>query len=77
MHGRMTLAAYYHNEAAAGKDVCNSHTTHQQARIEACIAEGTWWDMVGEKDNLQSNLLKIPCENKALFSIHGSKDSPQ
>ena len=43
MHGGI-LVADYHNEAAAGKDVCNSHFAHQQARVETCIAEGTWWE---------------------------------
>eukprot|EP00731_Ephydatia_muelleri_P014407 Em0008g127a len=32
---------YYHNEAAAGKDVCDTHFSHQQARVDAYIAEGS------------------------------------
>ena len=36
----MELLAYYHNEAAAGKDVCDTHFAHQQARVDAYISEG-------------------------------------
>ncbi|KAL5467085.1 hypothetical protein EMCRGX_G031263 [Ephydatia muelleri] len=34
------LLAFYHNEAAAGKDVCDTHFAHQQARVDAYISEG-------------------------------------
>eukprot|EP00731_Ephydatia_muelleri_P035197 Em0104g3a len=36
----MELLAYHHNEAAAGKDVCDTHFAHQQARLDAYISEG-------------------------------------
>eukprot|EP00731_Ephydatia_muelleri_P004241 Em0002g417a len=36
----MELLAYHHNEAAAGKDVCDTHFAHQQARVDAYISEG-------------------------------------
>ena len=36
----MSLIAYYHNEAAAGKDKCDSHFSHQQSSVEAYIREG-------------------------------------
>ena len=36
----INLIAYYHNEAEAGKDICDSHFSHQQSRVEACIYEG-------------------------------------
>ena len=45
----MTLVAYYHNEAAAGKDVCDSHFAHKQLRVEACIAKGEWGRKVNSK----------------------------
>ena len=35
------MDAYRQNEAAAGKDVCDTHFAHQQARVEdAYISEG-------------------------------------
>ena len=36
----MELLAYHHNEAAAGKDVCDTHFVHQQARVDVNISEG-------------------------------------
>ena len=33
------LVAYYHNEAQSGKDVCDTHFSHQQTIFEA----GRWW----------------------------------
>ena len=36
----MELLAYHHNEAAAGKDVCDTHFAHQQARVDAYISKG-------------------------------------
>ena len=32
---------YYHNEAGTGKDVCDTHFSHQQARVNAYISEGS------------------------------------
>ena len=34
------LVAYYHNEAQSGKDVCDTHFSHQQTHIEAYLRQG-------------------------------------
>ena len=52
----MTLVAYYYNEAAVGKDVCNSHFAHQQLRVEAYILRK---ESGVEKCQLKSNLLLL------------------
>ena len=33
----MNLLAYYHNEAATGKDICDIHFANMQARVAADI----------------------------------------
>ena len=36
----LNLPAYYHNETATEKDICDTHFAHMQARVAACISEG-------------------------------------
>ena len=36
----LKLVAYYHNEAQSGKDVCDTHFSHQQSRVEAYLVQG-------------------------------------
>lgn len=41
----LKLVAYYHNEAQSGKDICDTHFSHQQTQGSRCIfGEGKWWD---------------------------------
>ena len=34
----MNQLAYYHNEAATGMDICDTHSAHMQARVAAYIS---------------------------------------
>ena len=33
----LKVLAYYHNEAQSGKDVCDTHFSHQKAHVDACM----------------------------------------
>ena len=36
----LKLVAYYHNEAQSGKDVCETHFSHQQTQVNAYLVQG-------------------------------------
>ena len=36
----LKLVAYYHNEAQSGKDVCDTHFSHQQTHVDAYLVQG-------------------------------------
>ena len=71
-----TLVAYYHNEAAAGKDVCDSHFAHQQLRVEAYIAEGEWRRKVSTPKQLAVALSTKCVKNTTVLLMKPKHDCP-
>ena len=52
---RLKLVAYYHNEAQSGKDVCDTHFSHQKTHVDAYTC--TWCrERVEGKSPLPSRL---------------------
>ena len=72
----MTLVAYYHNEAAAGKYVCDSCFAHQQFRVEACIAEGEWGRKVSTPKQLAVALSTKCVKNTTVLLVKPKDDYP-
>ena len=61
--------AYYHNEAAAGKDVSDTHFSHRQARVDAYISEGSGGRKVSSAKQLYTALAtKVAEEHHSLAS---------
>ncbi|KAL5489384.1 hypothetical protein EMCRGX_G018473 [Ephydatia muelleri] len=74
--GGMTIVAYYHNEAAAGKDVCGSHFAHQQLRVEAYmyIAKGEWERKVSTPKQLAVALSTKCVKNTTVLLVKPKHD---
>ena len=58
----INLLAYYHNEAATGKDICDTHLAHMQARVAADISVGVG----GRKVSTAKQLLAVALSNKCV-----------
>ena len=72
----MELLAYHHNEAAAGKDVCDIHYAHQQARVDAYISEGNGGRKVSTAKQLAIALCTKSVKNTTVLLIKPKHDAP-
>ena len=72
----MSLIAYYHNEAAAGKDICDSHFSHQQSRVEAYITEGEGGRKVSTLKQLAIALSTKCVRNTTVLLVKPKYDAP-
>ena len=72
----MNLIAYYHNEAAAGKDICDSHFSHQQSRVEAYIYEGEGGRKVSTPKQLAIALSTKCVKNTTVLLVKPKYDPP-
>ena len=72
----MALVANYHNEAAAGKYVCDLHFAHQQLRVEAYIAEGEWGRKVSTPKQSAVALSTKCVKNTTVLLVKRKHDSP-
>ena len=72
----MNLIAYYHNEAAAGKDICDSHFSHQQSRVEAYISEGEGRRKVSTPKQLAIALSTKCVKNTIVLLVKPKYDPP-
>ena len=72
----MNLIAYYHNEAAAGKDICDSHFSHQQSRVEAYISEGEGGRKVSTPKQLAIALSTKCVKNTTVLLVKPKYDPP-
>ena len=72
----MELLAYHHNEAAAGKDVCDTHFAHQQARVDAYISEGDGGRKVSTAKQLAVALSTKSVKNTIVLLVKPKQDAP-
>ena len=72
----MELLAYHHNEAAAGKDVCDTHFAHQQARVDAYISEDDGGRKVSTAKQLAVALSTKSVKNTIVLLVKPKQDAP-
>ena len=79
----MSLIAFYHNEAAADKDICDSHFAHHQSRVEAYISVGKLEENIDPKTTCSCTKHKMcqeyhstPSQTKVRFTVYGNQSSP-
>ena len=72
----MELLAYHHNEAAAGKDVCDTHFAHKQARVDAYISEGDCGRKVSTAKQLAVALSTKSVKNTIVLLVKPKQDAP-
>ncbi|KAL5484240.1 hypothetical protein EMCRGX_G020702 [Ephydatia muelleri] len=63
----LRLVAYYHNEAQSGKDVCDTHFSHQQSRVEAYLVQGNGRRKVSTPKQLAVALMKKSLSNTTVL----------
>ena len=72
----MELLAYHHNEAAVGKDVCNTHFAHQHARVDAYISEGNGGRKIATAKQLAVALSTKSVKNTIVLLVKPKQDAP-
>ena len=63
------LVAFYHNEAQSGKDVCDTHFSHQQTHIEANLKQGDGGRKVSTPKQLAVALMEKSITNTTVLLI--------
>ena len=65
----LKLVAYYHNEAQSGKDVCDTHFSHQQTRVDAYLAQGDGGKKVSTPKQLAVALMTTSVSNTTVLLV--------
>ena len=63
------LVAYYHNEAQSGKDVCDTHFSHQQTQVEAYLTQGEGGRKISTPKQLAVALMEKSTINTTVLLI--------
>ena len=63
------LVAYYHNEAQSGKDICDTHFSHQQTHIEAYLKQGDGGRKISTPKQLAVALMEKSITNTTVLLI--------
>ena len=65
----LKLVAYYHNEAQSGKDVCDTHFSHQQTHVDTCLMQGEGGRKVSTPKQLAVALMENPIMNTTVLLL--------
>eukprot|EP00731_Ephydatia_muelleri_P000512 Em0001g512a len=63
----LKLIAYYHNEAQSGKDVCDTHFSHQQTQVDAYLVQGDGGRNVSTLKQLAVALINTSVSNTTVL----------
>eukprot|EP00731_Ephydatia_muelleri_P026723 Em0018g823a len=72
----LRLVAYYHNEAQSGKDVCDTHFSHQQSRVEAYLVQGNGGRKVSTPKQLAVALMEKSLSNTTVLLVKPDFKAP-
>ena len=72
----LKLVAYYHNEAQSGKDVCDTHFSHQQSRVEAYLVQGNGGRKVSTPKQLAVALMEKSLSNTTVLLVKPDFKAP-
>ena len=70
------LVAYYHNEAQSGKDVCDTHFSHQQTQVEAYLTQGEGGRKISTPKQLAVALMEKSTINTTVLLIKPNFEAP-
>ena len=70
------LVAYYHNEAQSGKDVCDTHFSHQQTQVEAYLTQGEGGRKISTPKQLAVALMEKSTINTTVLLIKPNFKAP-
>ena len=65
----LKLVAYYHNEAQSGKDVCDTHFSHQQTHVNTYLVQGVGGRKVSTPKQLAVALIENPIMNRTVLLL--------
>ena len=65
----LKLVAYYHNEAQSGKDVCDTHFSHQQTQVDAYLVQGDGGRKVSTPKQLAVDLMTTSVCNTTVLLV--------
>eukprot|EP00731_Ephydatia_muelleri_P035072 Em0095g2a len=65
----LKLVAYYHNEAQSGKDVCDTHFSHQQTHVNTYLIQGEGGRKVSTPKQLAVALMENPIMNTTVLLL--------
>ena len=72
----LKLVGYYHNEAQSGKDVCDTHFSHQQTQVEAYLAQGDGGRKVSTPKQLAVALVNTSVRNTTVLLVKPDFGAP-
>ena len=72
----LKLVANYHNEAQCGKDVCNTHFSHRQSRVEAYLVQGYGGRKVSTPKQLTVALMEKSLSNTTVLLVKPDFKAP-
>ena len=72
----LKLVACYHNEAQSGKDVCDTHFSHQQFRVEAYLVQGNGGRKVSTPKQLAVALMEKSLSNTTVLLVKPDFKAP-
>ena len=72
----LRLVAYYHNEAQSGKDVCDTHFSHQQSQVEAYLVQGNCGRKLSTPKQLAVALMEKSLSNTTVLLVKPDFKAP-
>ena len=72
----LKLIAYYHNEAQSGKDVCDTHFSHQQTQVDAYLVHGDGGRKVSTPKQLAVALINTSVSNTTVLLVKPNFQAP-
>ena len=72
----LKLLAYYHNEAQSGKDVCDTHFSHQQTQVDTYLVQGDGGRKVSTPKQLAVALITNSVKNTTVLLVKPDFHAP-
>ena len=72
----LKLVAYYHNEAQSGKDVCDTHFSHQKTRVDAYLVLGDGGRKIYTTKQLAVALMATSVSNTTILLVKSDFQAP-
>ena len=72
----LKLLAYYHNEAQSGKDVCDTHFSHQQTQVDTYLVQGDGSRKVSTPKQLAVALITNSVKNTTVLLVKPDFHAP-
>ena len=72
----LKLMAYYHNEAQSGKDICDTHFSHQQTQVDAYLVKGSGGRKVSTPKQLAVALIDSSVSNATILLLKPDFKAP-